>query len=239
MNHSYVPSQIDGSKCGVCRYSVIAHTDLATCECCPTIGPVEVFKTMLMCPECVAKEKSLSKDSELQAEQRVNAVIEQGRTIDYSIRVREDIFNAQTLSIVELKETIDSDSSITNKRFELAKQLTDRYQHLSKVIFDRQVEIDADNTRQRAVQSYLNQLATQLRSEEREKLKLSDINYKPTDGKPKVTKVTTKKGFDKTQLVEFANKAGVPLAALQMICIAKNMSPEQAYEHLKGKGLSN
>lgn len=239
MNHSYIPSQIDGSKCGICKYGVLQHTDLATCECCPAIGPVEVFKTMLMCPECVAKEKVLTQESLAGAETRVQSVIEQGRAIDYSIKVREDIFNAQTVSINELKLAIDADAEITNKRFELAKQLTDRYQHLSKVIFDRQAEIDADNTSQRAIQSYLNTLASTLRAEEREKLKLHDLNYKPTDGKPKVTKVTTKKGFDKVELVNWANKAGVPLAALQMICVAKNFTPQQAYEHLKGKGLSN
>lgn len=237
MNHSYTPSQIDSTKCGVCKRDIIAHTDMATCEACTYVGKCDVFMTMLMCPECIAKEKSLQIKSNGEADKRVENLIEKSRAIDYSIGVKEDIFNAQTISINELKLSIDGDDSITNKRFELAKQLLDRYQHFSKIIFDKQIEIQEDNTKQRAVQSYLNQLASTLRAEEREKLKLNDINYKPTDSKPKVSKVTTKKGFDKVELVEWANKANVPLAALQMICVAKNMSPQQAYEHLKSKGL--
>lgn len=237
MNHSYIPSQIDSTKCGICKYGVIQHTDMATCEACSYIGKCDIFMTMLMCPECIEKEKLLQTDSKNHADTRVQSIIEKSRAVDYSIGFREDIFNAQTISINELKSAIESDVSITNKRFELAKQLTDRYQHFSKIIFEKQQEISEESTKQRAVQSYLNQLATTLRTEERERLKLNDINYKPSESKPKVTKVTTKKGFDKVELVEWANKANVPLAALQMICVAKNLTPQQAYDHLKSKGL--
>lgn len=233
MNHNFTPGQLDASKCATCKYDIISHTNMATCECCPTIGPVEIHKTMLMCPECVIKEKRLEAESIAGAEDRVKTVLERAQSIDYSIKIREDIFNAETVSIAEIKSAIDTDSTIENKRFELAKRLTERYQHFSKVIFDKQQEIDADNTKQRAVQSYLNQLANQLRTEEREKLKLHDINYKPVDKTPKVSKVTTKKGFDKFELVKWANSVDIPLAAFQMVCVAKNMTPEQAAEHFR------
>jgi hypothetical protein len=237
MNHSYIPSQIDSTKCGVCKYDVISHTDMASCEACSYIGKCDIFMTMLMCPECIAKEKALQTENKNGEDKRINEVIERSRAVDYSISVKEDIFNAQTISINELKLAIENDVNITNKRYELANQLMDRYKHFSKIIFEKQQEISEESTKQRAVQSYLNQLASTLRTEERERLKLQDINYKPSETKPKVSKVTTKKGFDKVELVEWANKANVPLAALQMICVAKNMTPEQAYNHLKSKGL--
>lgn len=233
MNHSFTPSQIDSTKCNLCKRGVIDHTDMATCECCSYVGKCDTFMTMLMCPECVAKEKILQNDSKQNEDKRLTNLLDRSRTVDYSIQVKEDIFNSETISITEIKKFIDSDENIANKAYILAERIMDRINHFQKVIFDKQAEITEESNKQRAAQSYLNQLVTQLRVEEREKLKLKDINYRPSETKTKVKKIETKKGFDKHELVKWANSVDIPLAAFQMVCVAKNMNPEQAAEHFK------
>lgn len=233
MNHSFTPSQIDSTKCNLCKRGVIDHTDMATCECCSNIGKMEVFMTMLMCPECVAKEKALQIERKNGEDTRVSSLLERAKTIDYSIQVKEDIFNAETISIAEIKKAIDEDGNIPNKTYTLAESVLDRINHFQTVIFEKQAEITEEGNKQRAAQSYLNQLVSQLRIEEREKLKLKDLSYKPTETKTKVKKIETKKGFDKHELVKWANSVDIPLAAFQMVCVAKNMNPEQAAEHFK------
>lgn len=240
--HTFIPS-IGSPTCHKCKRKELDHTDLATCEACPNVGPCELYPDisgMLLCHDCIDKEEKILMSPEKQQERvdasiaRTNELIEKSRAVDFSIKVREDIFNAQTISIQELKTAIDNDSSIENKHFTLANELTERYRHFSKLIFDKQAEIVEESNKQRAVQSYLNQLSNKLRQDERDKLKLHDINYKPSEkpvSKPKT--ITTAKKYDKTELVKYANETGIPLAALQMLCVSKNMTPQQAAEHMK------
>lgn len=239
MNHKYLPSQIDSTKCQICKYDVMSHTDLATCDACPTIGPVEIYMTMKMCPSCIEKETKLQKDSKEKESERVEEVLGRAKDIDYSIEVKEDIFNAETVSFNDIKVALEADVNMVNKPYELAKIVKDRILHFSKVIFDKQDEIRTESTKQRFWQEQANQLASQLRQKEREELKLENINYKPVDGKvAKIKPVsTTGKKYDKVELVEWANKGGWPLSVLQGVCVAKGMNPEQAYTHLKSKGL--
>lgn len=240
--HTFIPS-IGSPTCHKCKRKEIDHTDMATCEACPNVGPCELYPDisgMLLCRDCIDKEEKILMSPENQ-QKRVDAsiaatmkLIEKSRVVDYSLQVREDIFNAQTISIHELKEAIDNNPSIENKHFFLANELNERFQHFRKLIFDKQAEIVEESNKQRAVQSYLNQLSNKLRADEREKLKLQFPDYKPFEkpvGKPKT--ITTAKKYDKTELVKYANETGIPLAALQMLCVSKNMTPQQAAEHMK------
>jgi hypothetical protein len=190
---------------------------------------------MLLCAPCIEKEESVRNSPAKQQERINNLKLEESRALDYSIQIKEDIFNAQTVSINELKSIIDLDPAITNKHFHLANELTIRYKHFSKIIFDKQAEIIDESNKQRAVQSYLNTLSNKLRLEEREKLKLHDMTYTPHE-KPitKPKSITTAKRFDKNELVHWANTSGFPMAVIQMICVKKNMTPSEAVIHLKG-----
>ncbi len=177
-----------------------------TCEVCPTTlaelksetpaKSLSIFMTIWMCPSCLNKEKELQGKSKAEADARVQTsrLLVESRRIDESIQVREDVFNAHTIAIIDLKTAIDSDTTIQNKPLALAEELHRRFQHLSKVIFDTRVILSDAGNQQRAIQTYMNTLSNQLRSEEREKLKLQDINYKPdvvknpkikSSGKPK------------------------------------------------------
>lgn len=243
MNHSFIPSPTDSILCSKCKRPELDHTENAICECCPNVGPCEVYLTMLMCSSCLTKQKELQAASESQAEARVldyrndsTTRLAEAKAIDLSIQVKSDVFNAETVSIIELKEIIDSNIEIPEeqKNFELAKVLTDRINGFKKAIFELNSEVIDKVTSQRAIQTYLNDLSNKLRSEEREKLKLADINYKPLPQKVSKPRESKVRKFDKTEIRKYALIAGVPESVIQMVCIAKNMTPEMAANTLKG-----
>lgn len=245
MNHSFAPSISNMLMCAVCKKDAIAHTDQATCDCCPNIGPVELrYGTMLMCKDCWEKEQNLQKINNTPEAQQgridvLNAAIEASRAQDATIEVRTDIFNAATVAIQELKQAIDGDPNITNKPFHLATELKERFEHFQSVIFAKNQEIIEAANQQKAIQAYLNNLANQLRAEEREKLKLQDINYKP--GSPKAIKdkpvrtikTSSSKKLDKAELRKYAAELGISEFTIQMICVSKGITPEAAANILR------
>ena len=242
MNHSFAPG-IDPLLCNKCKRPTLDHSDEAICECCPNVGPCEVYMTMLMCPSCLDKQKELQAKSESEAETRVlsqreniDARIKEIGTIDSAVQVKSDIFNAETVAIVEIKKLVDSDDSISaeDKNFKLASLLTDRINGFKRAITELNLEVIDKVNAQRAIQVYLNEMSNKLRVEEREKLKLQDINYQPAPqkvSKPRTPKVPK---FDKAELLKWAQFANVPPSIIQMICVSKGVSPEIAANQLKG-----
>jgi hypothetical protein len=238
--HAFVVNALDG-LCVKCKGPEVDHN--ATCECCTYEGPsCEIYMTMLMCPECLTKQKELQAKSEAEAETRVteyrtesSARLIEAQKIDNAIQVKSDIFNAETVAIIELKNIIDADESVAldQKHFKLAQVLTDRVNGFKKAIFQLNTEVIDKINAQRAIQTYLNDLSNKLRVEEREKIKLADINYQPNPvkvSKPRESKV---KKFDKADIRKWALFAGVPESVIQMVCVAKNVSPEEAANILK------
>jgi len=217
----------------------------AECECCPNVVPekdITVYMAMRMCPECLGKEKALQDNLKATAEDRVadsnnrmNQAISAARAVDDSITVRTDLFNAATVSIVELKAAIDHDGNIENKNYALAEELTRRFSHFKDVIFEANAQIVEATNNQKAIQVYLNQLANSLRTEEREKLKIADINYQPKSVKvvkPAAIK-TAKKKLDKVELRKYASELGIPEFTLQMLVVSKGITVEQAANMLR------
>jgi len=213
---------------------------MAVCESCPNIGPVRpVFGGILMCESCITKETelTLANMTPIKQEERVtelNKVLEQARLIDNSIQVKEDIFNAETISILDLKKSIDSDPAISNKPYKLFETLLERFNHFTQVIFDKQHEIVEDGNRQKAIQIYFNEYSNTLRAEEREKFRIADINYKPSVTKPVVKTIkTSPKKIDKIALKKYATELGVNEFILQMLVVSKGVSVEKAAELLR------
>lgn len=200
LNHAFAPSFTDTNKCNRpnCGFPADKHGNNAECESCNNKGILQVCNKMALCRECVAKEIENSLPSVPVSEITPNKVLENtvlqmSRDIDNSIRVSSDLFNAQTTPIMDIKNAIDSDASIPadKKHYVLAERLLERFNTHKRAIFDMQEAIVKEHTNQRAIQQYLNNLASQLQTEEREKLKLADINYKPEvvkEVKPKVAK---------------------------------------------------
>jgi len=182
-----------------------------------------------------ARQQERVDSASLRSASKVNDAIRQARTIDSSINVRTDLFNAATTSIVELKKTIDDDNSIVNKPYTLAQELMTRFTHFKNVVFElNQKIVDAGN-QQKAIQIYLNQLANSLRADEREKLKISDINYKPSAPKSITVKAikTTSKKLDKVELRKYAAELNVSEFTLQMIVVQKGITVEAAATMLR------
>lgn len=244
MDHSFAPSVGNSELCAKCKRGSIAHTDNAECESCPNKGKMELFADMLLCRDCLQKEldafaehQSDSKQTERLADYK--SLIAESREIDAAVQIRSDIFNAHTVAIINLKAEIDNDVTIENKNFRLAELLDERYKHLKDVIFGHnQAILDATNE-QKSIQTYLNNLANQLRAEEREKLKLTDISYKPAAIKPLKPKQIKTVKLDKVMLRKYAHELTIELGQpvpeymLQVLVTSRGLSVEDAANILR------
>ena len=154
--------------------------------------------------------------------------------IDTSIRTPIDFFNARMTSIQVLKKEIDEDLSIENKQYYLADFLIRRFRHLKEVLYpQKKLELENVAAEQRAIQVYLQNLADTLRIEEREKLRIADLSYKPTP--PRVIKPPQIKRskIDKVELKRLAGELGVAEYNLQMVAISKGVSINEAAEVIR------
>lgn len=205
------------------------------------------YGNMWFCDDCWKKEseaktelmkpENQQKRIETMEENRINSALNTARQIDESITVRTDLFNAATVSIVELKQSITDDDSITNKPYALAEELMKRFKHFQTVVFELNQKVIEAGNQQKAIQVYLNQLSNQLKIEEREKLKLTDISYKPISpksiGAKSIKTTTTSKKIDKVQLRKFAAELGVSEFTLQMLVVQKGISVATAANLLR------
>jgi phosphatidate phosphatase PAH1 len=242
--HKFLTSQIDQERCAICRYYRPNHI----CEICGLsldsneheLELTVAAGNILMCHDCNDAENKLQSENNtpekiqerIDIQEDVHSIaLRASQIMDKSIQVRTDLFNAEVVAIVDLKNIIDNDPNVTNKHYTLAEELKKRFEHFQSVIFAKQNEIVETANSQRAIQVYLNELANKLRSEEREKLKISDINYKPNDVSKviKVPKIKVNKPkLDKELLNSTAKELGIPVFTLQSFVTAKNCSIEAA-----------
>lgn len=235
MDHNFVPSQLNSSVCARCKYDETSHTSRATCEQCGSSGTCNVFTGMLLCMDCIANEKRaiLENQSEEKQAERLRshqALTEMAKRVDQSVTVKSDVYNAETIATIKVFQSIDSDESIQNKVFAKAQFLSERYEHFSKVVFEARSVLETATSSQRAIQSQLNELANQLREDERSKLQLNDLNYHPSVVKPKRSESRAQrvKKWTKASVREAAANYKVPVDAVQMICVARNLDAESA-----------
>jgi len=166
----------------------------------------------------------------------VNEVLRQTKAIDTAVAVRTDLFTAETIAIDTIKVAILGDDTITNKPYALAQAVHARYTKYKEVIFEHQQLINEETNKQRAAQIYLNNLSNQLRADEREKLKIADINYKPRAVAMKVTPKAqrlVKARIDVKELRMRAAELGIPEFTFKMILIQKHLTVEAAYQMFK------
>ena len=248
MKHEFRASLAESSICTICKYTEIDHTDRATCEECGNSGTCDiVYGNMLLCTDCQIKELAAQAELKNGAESRVidaRAVLDKARKIDQSIHIIQDIYNAETVAIVSIKKTIDSDTNISEKHFALAKSIEERFSHFQEVINAARDSIIEAESKQRAIQQYYNDLANRLRVEQREQIKLRDVNYKVPERKstPKPRAPSIKK-LDKGLLIKTANELSKEFPAvpvnlimpnLQTLVISRNMTLESAANVLRG-----
>ena len=123
MNHSFIKGSIVNgtAKCAKCQYDEMSHTAYAQCEACPNKGQCEIINNLLLCKECYEKESKLPAPKRNDLAEFANAieikpsdVIERlARKLEVqNIETSQDYFNAETLSIGELEQSIMKDESI-------------------------------------------------------------------------------------------------------------------------------
>lgn len=249
MLHEFKPGTLDATKCLICKRAA----DMHECDICGREVSVQVkYGNMLMCAECTEKEEKLYQESQRpeniasrvvavnEPAAKLNEVLKAARSVDDGIQVRTDLFNAATVAITELKTSIDNDVEITNKPYALAEELKRRFEHFRNVVFELNQQIVEAGNQQKAIQVYLNQLANTLRSEEREKLKISDLNYQPQAVKPAKPRAISTTGtkrksgkLDKAELRKYAAELGVAEFTLQMLVVSKGITVEEAAKMLK------
>lgn len=228
------------------------------CECCPVtrdslreMEPKQDLTNkfgMWLCPSCLDKETKAQAENmkpenqerrvaEMNATLSINSMLDRAKQIDNSITVRTDVFNAATVAIVDVFKSIDADASVENKPLAKAQFMLERFNHFKTVIFELNEKVVEATTQQRAYQQQLNVIANQLRQEERDRLKLADINYKPSTPKISKPRATSEKiskpKFDKAELKRVAAEMNITEFTLQMVCTSKNMSPVEAGAFLK------
>jgi hypothetical protein len=239
-DHNFIPSIGNPKSCARCKMPFQAHTDTATCEACSNIGPVEImYGSVLLCPVCASKERALqvNNNTEVKQVERIEAMYDQMEKEKQDIKVVTDIFNAKVLAIVDMKSTIDTDDTVTNKPYAFAKALSERFEHLKNVIFEKNKEIAELGAEQRAIMQELNQLSNKLRETERNELKIADISYTPSA--PKVIKLRTtsptpsKPKIDKAEVRQLCKENGVPEFMVYQIIVARNVSAVLAVEIVK------
>lgn len=186
--------------------------------------------TIYLCLDCKKSQKEFEDKviNAMNENAKASDILANAKMIDASLRVQTDIFNAQTVTIHELRMAIDNDESITDKHFTLAKFLSERFVHLQDLITSARSSIIEAETKQRAIQTYYIELSKKLRQEQREQLKLKDLQYKPVEVKTVTPKKVSTKKADKEEAARVAKESGVPLQVLMLLALTKNLSYKDA-----------
>lgn len=225
------------------------------CAICREAKEVHLrYGNLIICDGCFVQNETLtrvnmSESAQADRVEAMNKALVESRQADATIQVKSDIFNAYTTSIVDLKSTIDMDVTVINKPYTLAKELMTRFQSFKVIAFDLQERLSEVAGQQKAIQIYLNTLANTLRSDERERLKIADINYRPNPVAPiKKTKIigthgtpqrTAKAKIDKNEVkaatMALSKEIGMPINdfMLHTVIVSKGCSIPEAVEVIK------
>lgn len=227
--HPFVPSQLNQSLCAKCYQSIDKHGSTVTCESCSNSGVLEQLNGIWMCESCRTKEvqallepRAIPSAKTLTFQALANEVSNDHRPTDtqnsainklgsQSITRSEDFFNARTIAINDRWKAIIADDTISNenKHYTLAREVREHYLHMKRVLFDA-VEVQLEcASNQRADQVYLNQLASNLREEERVKLHLQNIDYTPPT--PKSAPKAPRLSKDDKIAADFAKIMNIPI----------------------------
>jgi hypothetical protein len=213
------------------------QTKVGDCETCIESKQVELtpLNDMWMCITCFTAESEV-----MERNKQVSVkIIEESRKIDSKIELKQDIFNAATVSFTELAAAIAQNADIPaeKKNYTLATECASRLEILNKAIFEEEAALTAKKNERHAWLINTQNVAARLHEKEREKFKQYEINYKPQPVKKikpqtvKAPKDKAAKTFDKKALYEACKKYNVPAAQVQSLIISRNMSAEDAAKH--------
>jgi hypothetical protein len=216
MNHKFVSDVVNPANCKECKRDVVSHSEYAKCEVCGKFPcSVDTYKQYdsLMCAGCIASENEAEIESAERKKQDYIKSVEEKRYESQAAQIDkiakdnkisplvdlpqtgDEFFNAETIDILSLEKRVMADDSIPadKKYMFMANELQQRYRHMEKTVLEGIKVITECRSRAAANQRGLNLLASKLRSEERTKLKITDINYKVVEPPKKVNTRTTAK----------------------------------------------
>lgn len=199
-----------------------------TCENCDT--QTEVFNTrgnIKMCQPCIDEEKQFLENAAL-----ANRVISDMRAVDTASELKADIFNAQTVAIVELKAAIWADENIPDarKQYVYTQECEKHFLASQKRVFEKRQAVIDEESIQARWQTAAQAAAGQLSMVEREHFKKLNMNYQPTQvktPKPAKTKAPSK-NYKGNELREACAKYNVPTQIIQLMVLQRNITAEVA-----------
>lgn len=209
------------------------------CDCCTNVNvPVTASNGMMMCDSCIALQNAAIE------RQKAVETIEKSVKTDDSIVMKTDLFNAATVSFIELQAAISHDSNIPEeaKGYELVKQAAERIKKMNAaIIADEQALMQKKNERH-AWLTNVQEVASKLRADYREKFRQFDLSYQPVAApKPTTKKAASKpkkETFKRADIVAACAKYNVAdqLHMIQMMLVSRNgLTPEDAAKEWAGK----
>jgi hypothetical protein len=223
MNHSFLPSKLTPTKCAHCDRGLLDHSKAAHCESCDYVGHCELNgDKMLVCPECYDKHIGALID---RTNESAKQTIERSQAIDNAIKSSNEFFNADTVSICELRDSIMADDSLpesmrANELHKVIRERVDKFQQFIFAINDNKV----DDKSLMSFGENLRNLGENIRQEIRERIKANDDKYVIT--KPKAIKIP-KIGEKKSPLD----------LIIERVALARGISKTEAMILVKDKGL--
>lgn len=188
----------------------------------------------LICAECAALSDNTDKTAA-----KVNSVVQAAHIEDEKIKLKQDIFNAATVSFIELRSAIQNDETIppAQKGYKLAEEIEQRILKLQPILFEQREAVQqTENTLYQYVKNLQSVTAT-LTKEQQEKFKKYDINYNPQSPKFKEAKEKKAKkakaakrptNFNRRELPTVCAKYKVPADMVAMIGVQHNITAEEA-----------
>jgi hypothetical protein len=213
-------------------------TIIGDCEAGCESTQVEVWVTrgnILMCASCKAEDDAIAT---MQEEAIAgNKLLQQLRAVDNASELKADIFNANTVAIVELKGAIWADVNIPDarKQYVYTQELARHLDIQQKKVFDKRAELTVEESIARRWQTAAQEAAGKLTAVEREHFKKLNMAYQPTSVKSvkpaKAGKPTTKAPSYRKQGGEYkevAERYGVNPEMIRIMVIHRGMTIEAA-----------
>ena len=149
----------------------------------------DFFQGNWLCRDCYSREKT--EYNKTKEKIRAVEVLEKNEKVNTSLKIKEDIFNAETVSLVELEKAVrinNSELPESEQYYAFANKVKEQILNYKKLISQKHEEILETTSRIRAGQQHLNSIANKLRAEVREEFKIKDTAYKPEVVKVKPVK---------------------------------------------------
>ena len=206
------------------------------CECCDRINVVVTRRhNDLMCSACIELEDNAIN------RQRAVETIEKSVQIDATIELKTDIFNAATVPFTELRVAIQHNDAIPadQKEYELVKMAAERIKLMNAAIIADEQALMLKKNERHAWLTNVQEVASRLRTDYREKFRQFDLSYEPKPVKSTKPKAVKAPGTDTTKtevrkaVNEAAKKYSVDASVIRMMMLSRaGLSPDDAAKEL-------